>query len=155
MIPTGRLIESANSPLDFADAKPIDEALRAADLVQFGGIDHSYSLENGGMLRTAATLHSRESGIKLLCRTTQPAVHIYTGNYLHEDAIGFDRYGNGFLRYGGVCFETQHFPDSPNKPEFPSTLLKAGERLFETTEFEVNNGSILNSADIKPWGEQK
>lgn len=137
MIPTGRLLPTENTPLDFARWRLVGSALEDDSLLSTGGMDHSFALLNEGRLCEAARLFSPESGVGLICRTTQPTVHIYTGNYLHLDSAGFDRAGRPLVKHGGICLETQHFPDSPNRPEFPSAVLRAGERYAEVTEYEV------------------
>ena len=98
------------------------------------GLDTSFVLPSGGGMQTAAELYSEESGIRLLCRTTQPTVHIYTAGVPAPPSDPPLR-GDHPPRFGGICFETQHLPDSPNKPEFPSAILRKGERFFEATEF--------------------
>ena len=117
-IPTGRLLPVVGTRFDFTSPRELSDTV----------IDHSFIL-NGGGLREAARLYCPGSGIALVCRTTRPTVHIYTADYLHLDA------GAAFLKRGGVCLETQHLPDSPNKKEFPTTVLKPGEEYNETTEY--------------------
>ncbi len=120
MIPTGRLPETGGSPLDFT----VSRALGGIEL------DNSFIIEGAGM-REAARLYSPKAGIMLICRTTEPSVHVYTADQMHRDAAF------PFAKRGGVCLETQHLPDSPNKPCFPSTILKAGERFGSRTEYEL------------------
>ncbi|MCR5809337.1 MAG: galactose mutarotase [Clostridiales bacterium] len=137
-IPTGELLSVRGTPFDFTSRRPLMEAIADPALASTRGLDHSFALENEGRLVKACELISPDSGIRLSCRTTQPSVHIYTAGFLDGDRAPFDKNGHGFERHGGVCLETQHFPDSPNKKEFPSTLLKAGETYREITEFEFD-----------------
>jgi aldose 1-epimerase len=127
-IPTGELRAVADTPFDFTAAKPIGR-----DLAQVpGGYDHNWVLDapaDGG-LALAAELFEPKSGRVLRVLTDQPGVQFYTGNYLKNVA------GRGGRSYGpqaGLCLETQHFPDSPNQPTFPSTVLRPGETYRTTT----------------------
>ena len=131
LIPTGRLKLLAGSPLDFRAPDRLKRAIEDGRLSSTRGLDHSFILRGeAGKMREAARLFSEKTGILLICRTTQPTVHIYTAGFLYLDASGL------FPRWGGVCLETQHLPDSPNKPAFPPTLLRAGETFREETEYE-------------------
>jgi aldose 1-epimerase len=127
-IPTGELRPVADTPFDFTTAKPIGR-----DLAQVpGGYDHNWVLDAppGGGLALAAELFEPKSGRVLRVLTDQPGVQFYTGNYLKNVA------GRGGRSYGpqaGLCLETQHFPDSPNHPAFPSTVLRPGETYRTTT----------------------
>lgn len=134
-IPTGRLMKTAGTALDFSSPKPIGAAAEDPSLSPFGGIDHSFVLPADGSLRTAARLFCPETGITLACNTTQPSVHIYTANHLHLDACGIDRNMRRLRRHGFVCLEAQHLPNSPNTESFPSTLLLPGQKYREITEF--------------------
>ncbi|MBQ1893248.1 MAG: galactose mutarotase [Clostridia bacterium] len=130
MIPTGRLVPVRGTALDLTEPKRIGDALASPELALTGGLDHSFPLGGGGELTLAASLYSPLSGIGLRVSTTQPSVHVYTGNFVDRDAAGV------FGKYGGVCFETQHFPNSPNEPSFPATVLRKGERFRELTVLE-------------------
>lgn len=130
LIPTGRLLPVYGTAYDFTEEKPISEVLAALP----NGLDTSFILPGAGEMRNAAELYSEESGIRLLCRTTQPTVHIYTAGFAASPSDPPLK-GDFPQRFGGVCFETQHLPDSPNKPCFPSTVLRKGETFRETTEF--------------------
>ena len=133
-IPTGRILPVRGTLFDFTEARPLSCVLDRPELAATRGLDHSFMLPGSGM-RTAAELYSPDSGIRLVCRTTQPTVHVYTAGYLDLDGAPCLRGGARALSRGGVCLETQHLPDSPNKPEFPSALLRAGERRTDITEF--------------------
>ena len=130
MIPTGRLLPVSGTALDFTSPRAIGDISSCEELSLPGGLDHSFALENGGALAECARLYSEKTGVGLVCRTTQPCVHIYTGNFVQLDGAA------AFPKNGGVCLETQHFPDSPNRPEFPAAHLRAGERFREVTEYE-------------------
>ena len=137
MIPTGRLLPVDGTPFDFTGERRIGDVVSDERLAHVGGLDHSFALPHDGELIDAAEVFSPETGLRLICRTTQPSVHVYTANFLHLDSVGVDKNGEPLQRFGGVCLETQHFPDSPNKKEFPSTVLRPGERFREVTEYEV------------------
>lgn len=130
LIPTGELAPVSGTPMDHRSPRPLSQAIKSPFLRGTRGLDHSFLLENEGRLVTAARLYSPVSGIALTCRTTQPSVHVYTAGFADMDARG------RFPRNAAVCLETQHLPDTPNKPEFPGTLLRPGERFREVTEFE-------------------
>lgn len=137
MIPTGRILPVAGTPLDMTSPRSLEETVASPELIKTRGLDHSFVLPKGrqGTLRRAALLKSRDSGISLLCRTTQPTVHVYTAGFLDLDAARDMASGAPLSRNGGVCLETQHLPDSPNKPGFPPTLLLPGEKYREITEY--------------------
>ena len=122
----------AGTPFDFTSPTPIGQ--RNGD-VPGGGYDHSFVI-NGepGTLRRAARLEDPESGRVMIVETTEPGVQLYVGVFLD----GSDGNG-GYERFGGVCLETQHYPDTPNRPDFPSVRLDAGETYRSTTlhRFEV------------------
>lgn len=132
MLPTGRLNNTAGTPLNFGTSHLIGDALSDPRLAPFGGMDHSFCLPWDGELNIAAELYCERTGILMRCNTTQPSLHIYTGNFLNADAA------NSFPKHGGICFEAQHLPDSPNIPYFPSTALMPGERYRQVTEFEFS-----------------
>ncbi len=137
-IPTGELRAVAGTPFDFRAPKPLGRDIDADDeQIQTGsGYDHNFVLDAPGLEQPFAVAECGRTGIRMECYTTQPGVQLYTGNFLLEDAaLG---QGKGGARYGNreaFCLETQHFPDAPNKPEFPSTLLKAGELYHEVTVY--------------------
>ncbi len=134
-IPTGELPPVAGTPLDFRTPHRLGERLRDAheQLLPTRGYDHSLVLD--GNVQPAARLHDPVSSRVLEVETTEPALHMYTGNYLDGTLIGS---GGGLYRQGdGISLETQHFPDSPNRPEFPSTVLRPGEELRSTTTFRL------------------
>ncbi len=134
LIPTGQLAPVAGTPFDFTHPTTIgarigedNEQLKFA-----GGYDHNWVL-NGtpGQLRPAAKVFDPTSGRVLSVETTQPGVQFYTGNFLDGTAIG--KSGKPYPKRSALCLETQHFPDSPNHPSFPSTLLKPGQTFHSET----------------------
>ena len=130
-IPTGRLLPVSGTVFDLREPKRIGSFVDSPELSETSGLDHSFIINRSAPgLACAARLYDPETGLTLVCRTTRPTVHIYTANFLHLDAAG------SFPRHGAVCMETQHLPDSPNKPDFPSTVLRPGEEYREETEYE-------------------
>lgn len=138
-LPTGRILNVDGTPFDFRREKEIgtnifdpDPQLRIAS-----GYDHNLILKGiAGTLRKAAAVKSRTSGITMTLWTTEPGVQLYIGNLIHEDAAP---HGKGFVRYpryGGLCLETQSFPDSVNHPDFPNTVLKKGEVYRRKTIYQ-------------------
>jgi aldose 1-epimerase len=139
LIPTGELRDVAGTPMDFRTATAIGARIDAReDQIAFaGGYDHNWVLDReGGDLVSAATLLGPVSGRLLEVLTTEPGLQFYSGNFLD----GTER-GKGGKLYGsrsGLCLETQHFPDSPNHPSFPSTELRPGERYRSTTIYRFS-----------------
>ena len=99
-----------------------------------GGYDHNWVLRGKtGETKTAARVYDAQSGRMLTVTTTEPGVQFYTGNSLPGTKFG--KAGESHAKNTGLCLETQHYPDSPNHPAFPSTLLKPGETRHSTTTF--------------------
>jgi len=134
LIPTGDLAPVQGTPLDFRHATAIGERIHADNeqLKLAGGYDHNFVLDGRGM-REAAKLVDPKSGRSLTITTTEPGVQFYSGNFLDGTNTGAG--GAPYQKYAGLCLETQHFPDSPNEPSFPSTELKPGQTLHSTTVF--------------------
>ncbi len=136
LIPTGELAPVAGTPFDFRKAEVIGARIGDANeqLQMAGGYDHNFVV-NGtpGTLRLAAIVTDPESGRKMTVETTEPGVQFYTGNFLDGSRAG--RHGVKYGKNEGFCLETQHFPDSPNQPNFPSTVLRPGETFRSTTTF--------------------
>jgi aldose 1-epimerase len=139
LIPTGELAPVAGTPLDFHKATAIgariddnNEQMRLA-----GGYDHNYVL-NGkmGVMQEAARVVEPTSGRVLTVETTQPGVQFYSGNFLDGTLHG--KHGHVYNKHAGFCLETQHFPDSPNHPKFPTTELKPGETYHNVTVFKFS-----------------
>jgi aldose 1-epimerase len=138
LIPTGELRSVQGTPFDFHQPTPIGARIDADDAqIAFGhGYDHNFIL-NGepGHLRFAARLREPRSGRVLEVATTEPGLQLYTGNFLDGSVRG--KAGVAYGRRSGLCLETQHFPDSPNHPEFPSTSLRPGQHYRSTTVFRL------------------
>lgn len=129
-IPTGELGKVDGTVMSFLRPTTIGERI---DRVQGAGYDHNYVLTKSapGALDLAANLRDPKSGRVMKLYTTEPGVQLYTGNYLGGPETG--KSGKPYPRHSGVCLETQHFPDSPNHPSFPSTVLNPGETYTQTT----------------------
>jgi aldose 1-epimerase len=135
LIPTGELAAVAGTPLDFL--KPTVIGARIGELKEIGGYDHNYAL-NGkpGTLRVAAKVTDPESGREMEVLTTEPGVQFYSSIGLNGSIKG--KGGVGYEKYGAICLETQHFPDSPNRPNFPSTELKPGTKFHSETIYKFS-----------------
>ncbi len=137
-IPTGEIAEVANTPLDFRTAKTIGRDIDYGhEQIQFGsGFDHNFVINHvaPGDVTLAASVYAPRSGRTLNVYTDQPGMQFYTGNFLNGRLVGKEN--TVYQRRAAFCLETQHFPDSPNKPNFPSTLLRTGERYATRTIFE-------------------
>ncbi|MEU7281668.1 aldose epimerase family protein [Streptomyces sp. NPDC045431] len=135
LIPTGERAQVAGTPFDFRRAKPVGEDIRTAheQLVTARGYDHNWVLDKGVTARpeAVATLRDPVSGRAMRIATTEPGVQFYSGNFLDGSLAGPS--GRVYRQSDGLCLETQHFPDSPNRPEFPSTVLRPGETYRSTT----------------------
>jgi aldose 1-epimerase len=140
LIPTGALAAVSGTPLDFRVPTAIGTRIGAADtqLERAGGYDHNFVLAETGSFRRAARVVDPGSGRALEVWTTQPGLQFYSGNFLDGTVRG--KHG---VRYGhrtGLCLETQHFPDSPNHPGFPSTVLRPGQSYEQTTVYRFSAG---------------
>ena len=139
LIPTGQIRKVEGTPFDFRKSTAIGERINGDDeQLKLGrGYDHDFVLDRSGRgLAPAARAVDPDSGRVLEVLTTQPGIQFYTGNFL-DGTI----HGKGGKVYGhryAFCLETQHFPDSPNKPNFPSTELKPGQTYHETTVFKFS-----------------
>jgi aldose 1-epimerase len=126
-IPTGEIAAVAGTPMDFTTPKQVGRDL--LDLPgERAGYDHCFVLRHRSAVAPAARLFEPGTGRVMEVATSQPGLQLYTGNNLS----GFEPHG-GFGRFAGICLETQHFPDSPNQPQFPSTVLAPGERYHQVT----------------------
>jgi aldose 1-epimerase len=140
LIPTGELRSVKGTPLDFTTATPIGARIddqKEQQMVYGKGYDHNFVV-NGkpGELRVAARVSEPTSGRVLEVLTTEPGVQLYTGNFLDGSIKGKE--DKAYQRRYGFCLETQHFPDSPNKPQFPTTTLKPGEQFKSATVFKFS-----------------
>jgi aldose 1-epimerase len=132
-IPTGRLIPVQNTPFDFRTRKPIGADIGEAGRDGPGGYDHCFVLDGGpAKLRPCAEVYEGKTGRKMKLFTTQPGVQFYTGNNLKSVA---GKAGSVYEKHAGFCLETQHFPDSPNRPEFPSCVFGPGNEYHEKAVF--------------------
>ena len=132
LIPIGELASVTETPFDFRNSTPIGTRIDAAhpQLKHGGGYDHNWVL-NGGSI--AARVVEPRSGRTLAVQTTEPGMQLYTGNFLDGSLIG--KGGRPYGKRSGFCLETQHYPDSPNQKNFPTTLIAAGEEYKSTTIF--------------------
>ncbi|MGW6788202.1 aldose epimerase family protein [Streptomyces chartreusis] len=135
LIPTGELAPVAGTPFDFRRSKRIGEDLREPhqQLLYGKGIDHNWVLDKGISPRPEwiATLKDPSSGRTLRMASTEPGLQFYSGNFLDGTLVGTG--GRTYRQGDALCLETQHFPDSPNKPSFPSTVLRPGQTYRSTT----------------------
>ncbi len=140
LIPTGEIAAVNNTPMDFRISKTIgrDIVVDHPQLIYGGGFDHNWVLdrhtEHGYEL--AATVFAPKSGRQMEVWTNQPGIQFYSGNFLDGSIVG--KGGNVIGHRSGFCLETQHFPDSPNQPNFPSTLLNPGDVYDKTTIFKFS-----------------
>ena len=134
-IPTGELRSVAGTPLDFSQPHAIGERIESPDeqMRIARGYDHNFVLKRSGTgLALAARVTDPASGRTLEVLTTEPGVQLYTSNTMN---ITNGKDGKQYGKYAAFCLETQHFPDSPNKPQFPSTVLKPGQQYHSTTVY--------------------
>ena len=128
LIPTGEIAPVAGTPMDFRDGRAIGSEIGLTK----SGYDHNFVLNDwDGSLRSAVQLYEPTSGRVLEILTTQPGMQFYSGNFLDGSFIG--KNGFAYVKYAGLCLEPQHFPDAPNHPDFPSTVLRAGEEYTQST----------------------
>ena len=133
-IPTGELRNVTGNPFDFTTEHAIGERINQTDQqLQFGnGYDHNWIVNgNPGLLRIAAEVYEPTSGRLMQVWTTEPGIQFYTGNFLDGTLTG--KSGKPYPRRSGFCLETQHYPDSPNQPKFPTTTLRRGATYTSTT----------------------
>ncbi|MEU5880101.1 aldose epimerase family protein [Spirillospora sp. NPDC047279] len=132
LIPTGEIAPVQGTPLDFRKATAIGERIRDGhpQMVIGRGYDHNFVLDGGG---PAARVTEPASGRVMEVRTTEPGIQFYSGNFLTGRLVGTS--GRMYRQGDGFCLETQHYPDSPNKPNFPSTTLRPDETYRTTTTY--------------------
>lgn len=133
LIPTGERLSVDGTPFDFREGKPIgrDIQVEHPQLALGGGYDHNFILNHDPKTQHAVTAYSPRSGIRMHCDTDQPGLQLYTANFLSSECGK----GGAMSRHQGFCLETQHFPDSPNHPDFPTTVLRAGETFTSYTRY--------------------
>ena len=139
---TGEIAAVENTPFDFRTPTRIGDRINDTtyqQIVNGRGYDHNWLLNtNGDINAVAATLYDPTTGIEMTIHTDQPGVQFYAGNFLDGSFMG--KKGVAYPLRSGLCFETQHYPDSPNQPAFPSTTLYPGEKYTTTTiyKFTIN-----------------
>ena len=137
LIPTGEIRDVTGTPMDFREFKEVGKEIDAdyIPLRQAGGYDHNYCLnKTGDGLIPAAELWEEESGRYMQVYTDLPGMQLYTGNFIKGDETGKD--GCCYQRRGGICFETQYYPNACNIPAFPSDIFKAGENYHSVTVYK-------------------
>lgn len=143
-VPTGKIASVAGTPFDFRHPKPVGRDINQTNeqLANGNGYDHTFVLNpKKGVKKPAATLYEKTSGRKLQVFTDQPGLQLYTANFLDGSLNG--KSGKPYLNRSSLCLETQHFPDSPNQPHFPNTILRPGEIYQTQTTYQF---SVSNSA---------
>jgi len=128
LIPTGIIASIQDTPLDFTKAKKIGTRMHQTG----SGYDHNFVLSGpAGAMKPCARVREPDSGRVMEISTTEPGVQFYTANYLDGSVVG--KKSQAYEKHAGLCLETQHFPDSPNKADFPSTVLEPGAKYTSTT----------------------
>ena len=134
LIPTGKLPEVKGGPMDFMTEKMIGKDIEQVK----GGYDHNWVLnKKGNNLEKAGEVYDPASGRSMEVWTTEPGLQFYTGNFL-DGTLGNTRGGAKYVKHSALCLETQHYPDSPNQPAFPNTILKPGETYRQTTIYKFS-----------------
>ena len=129
-VPTGKILSVEGGPFDFRAGKAIGADI---DAVPDGGYDHCFAVAGKSELTAFAFLTDPASGRTMAIATTKPGVQIFTANHFKD---------NPHPRWGGICFETQFYPDTPNRPGFPSSVLRPGEEYRHTTEFRFGTVAL-------------
>jgi aldose 1-epimerase len=138
-IPTGQIVPVAGTPFDFTQPAVIGARIGGDDpqLMYGVGYDHNWVVRGeAGQLRPTATLYDPSSGRVLAVETTEPGIQFYSGNFLDGTSPG--KSGTPYVQRSGLCLETQHYPDSPNQPRFPSTVLRPGETFHSLTTWRFS-----------------
>ncbi len=136
LIPTGEIIPVENTPFDFTTLRPIGSRIKEVFNIKTG-YDNNYVLnKTTSLLHQAAKAYDPESGRILEVFTDQPGLQFYSGNFLDGNIKG--KNGKMYQQYDGFCLETQHFPDSPNHPEFPSTILRPNQIFHSLTIYKFS-----------------
>ncbi|HWP50299.1 MAG TPA: aldose epimerase family protein [Clostridia bacterium] len=144
-LPTGRLLDTARTPLDFKEPKQIGRDIDADDtqILYGGGYDHNFVLANTTEFKNAAILYSPETGIRMITSTMLPGMQVYSGNALTPRK---GKNGNFFGRRGAICLETQVYPNAMACVHFPSPILKPNEHYHTETSyrFEIQSDNMNN-----------
>ena len=132
LIPTGNIDDVKGTPMDFTTSKKVGR-----DIAQVpGGYDHNWVFQKPeNRFDLVASLYHQASGRYMEVRTTEPGIQFYSGNFING-RLKNTRDGVKYVKYAGLCLETQHFPDSPNQPAFPNTILKPGETYQQITVYK-------------------
>jgi len=134
LIPTGKIADVKGTPMDFTTAKPIGRDIQKVK----GGFDHNWVLsKTSNSLAQVGSLYDSASGRYMEVLTTEPGIQFYSGNFL-DGTLKYTKNGQKYVKHGALCLETQHYPDSPNEPAFPNTILKPGETYRHTTEYKFS-----------------
>lgn len=135
LIPTGKLASVAGTPLDFR--KPAAVGAHIAEIKDIGGYDHNYVVNGkAGTLRLAARVTEPKSGRVMEVFTTEPGMQFYSAIHLDGTLTGVG--GITYQKFGALCLETQHYPDSPNEPTFPTTVLRPGQKFHSETIYKFS-----------------
>ena len=131
MVPTGKFLPVANTPLDFREPKKIENGydLENEQVAMAGGIDHSFAVPTSKDF--VVSYHDEKSGRVLEITTMEPCVHVYSGNFLNDKQRGKSQ--KAYQKHSGIAFETQHFPDSVHHSNFPTIVLPQGKQYFSET----------------------
>jgi len=138
-VPTGKIASVAGTPFEFRISKPVGRDINQTNeqLANGSGYDHTFVLNpKKEVKKPAATLYEKASGRKLEVFTDQPGLQLYTANFLDGSLNG--KSGKPYLKRSSLCLETQHFPDSPNQPRFPNTILRPGETYQTKTIYQFS-----------------
>ena len=139
LIPTGEIADVKGTAMDFTTAKAIGKDIQNVK----GGYDHNWILNQSGndpdsyREEKAAAVYEPKSGRYMEVFTTEPAIQFYSGNFLNG-TLQLTKKGQPYIQHAGLCLETQHYPDSPNEPSFPNTILKPGETYRQTTVYKFS-----------------
>ncbi len=129
LIPTGELKDVQGTPFDFMSARTVGSRIKQLS----GGYDHNFVLDDAPTLKEVANLVETTTGRVMIVLTDQPGIQFYSGNFLNGNVIG--KYGIKYVKHYALTLETQHYPDSPNQPSFPTTVLKAHDHFKSTTVY--------------------
>jgi len=133
-IPTGEIAEVKDTPLDFRQPQVIGARINQVK----GGYDHNYVLNQAdGSLRLVASVHEPLSGRTMEVHTTKPGMQFYSGNFLTDSIHG--KSGKTYDKHYAFCLETQYYPDSPNQPQFPNSILRPGDKYYHKTVYSFSN----------------
>ena len=143
LIPTGEIVSLLDTPMDFTTAKRIGDDIDKRDFEQIAlgnGYDHNWILDTmGDITDPAVILTSPKTGIQLEVYTDEPGIQVYSGNFLNGSVTG--KHGIVYNQRAGICLESQHYPDTPHNPDWPSVVLRPGEKYTShcVFAFSVNN----------------